>query len=139
MKKKNFIVIGAILALTTIATPTVFTINHAANTDSPPNYPVNEQGQTFGSGPFPEGPSQEPDLIEAKGENGVEGYVKSSDLSPTVSSPEEAIAFQKSKEATGYRSIPLYELDGKTVIGEFRLYSSNGINEIKHNPKFNYD
>ncbi|TQK74277.1 hypothetical protein FB479_102920 [Brevibacillus sp. AG162] len=133
MKKKNIIVIGAILAITTIATPTVFIINHASNIDSPSNYPVNEQGQSFGAGPFPEGASQEPDLIKAEGEKGVEGYVRSSDLSPAVSTPEEAIAFQKIIEATGFRSIPLYKSDGKTVIGEFRLYSSNKINEIKQN------
>lgn len=122
MKKKNITVLGAISVLTIIGIPTVLTLN----ADSTPNYPINEQGQTYGRAPFPPGPTQEPDLIKATGENGVEGYVKSSDLSPSVSSPEEAIAFQKSISATGYRSIPLYELDGKTVIGEFRLYSSNG-------------
>ncbi|MDF2682171.1 MAG: pPPM1a [Brevibacillus sp.] len=93
--------------------------------DKVPNYPVNEQGQTYGSGlSLLPGPSKEPDLLLAKGENGIVGYVKSSDLSPSVSSPEEAIAYQKSMEAVGYRSIPLYKLDGITVIGEFRLYSS---------------
>ncbi|WP_429842377.1 hypothetical protein [Brevibacillus sp. FIR094] len=124
MNKKNITVLGAILALTTIASPTVFTKNHAANTDSPPNYPINEQGQTYGSDPLTIEPSQKPDLLKATGENGVEGYVKTSDLRPPVSSPEEAIAFQKITEATGYRSIPLYETDGKTVIGEFRLHFS---------------
>lgn len=86
-----------------------------------PNYPVNEQGQTYSNGPFPAGPEQEPELIKAEGENGVIGYVKSSDLDPQVSSPEEAIVYMKSIENVDYISIPLYKSDGKTVIGEFRL------------------
>lgn len=120
MKKKNITVLGAILILTIIGIPTVLTLN----ANSTPNYPINEQGQTYGSDPLTIEPSQEPDLLEATGENGVEGYVKTSDLRPPVSSPEEAIDFQKITEATGYRSIPLYESDGKTVIGEFRLHFS---------------
>ncbi|MGG4442881.1 hypothetical protein [Brevibacillus fortis] len=129
MMKKNITVLGAILILTIIGIPTVLTLN----ANSTPNYPINEQGQTYGSDPLTIEPSQEPDLLEATGENGVEGYVKTSDLRPPVSSPEEAIAFQKITEATGYRLIPLYESDGKTVKGEFRLYSSKEINEIKQN------
>ncbi|GIP37022.1 hypothetical protein J31TS4_03020 [Paenibacillus sp. J31TS4] len=85
------------------------------------NYPVNEQGQTYGQGPYPPGPSKEPDLIKAVGENGVVGYVKSSDLDPKVNSPEEAVAYQKSKEGQGGITIPLYEADGKTVIGTFKV------------------
>lgn len=86
-----------------------------------PNYPVNEQGETYGHGPFPAGRDLGPDLIKAEGENGVIGYVKSSDLDAPVSSPEEALAYMKSLENVDYISIPLYETDGKTVIGEFRL------------------
>ncbi len=89
-----------------------------------PVYPVNEQGQTYGHGPYPSGPLQEPDLMSAKGEKGVVGYVKSSDLDSQVSSPEEAMVYQESMEGAGYKSIPLYESDGKTVIGEYRM--SNG-------------
>ncbi|WP_028608384.1 hypothetical protein [Paenibacillus harenae] len=89
-----------------------------------PDYPTNEQGQTFGSGPFPAGEVKEPDLIMAEGENGVVGYVKSSDLVPSVSSPEEALAHNKLMKELGYKSLPLYEADGKTIIGEFRMYSS---------------
>lgn len=31
-----------------------------------PNYPVNEQRQTYGYGPYPYGPTQEPELIKAE-------------------------------------------------------------------------
>ncbi|MGG1660856.1 hypothetical protein [Brevibacillus sp. NRS-1366] len=125
MKMKNITVLGA-LALTIIGIPTVFTLNHAANADSASNYPFNEQGQTYGPVPHSSKSTHLPDLISATGENGVVGYVKATDLDPKVSSPEEAIAYQKSIEAIGYKSVPLYKSDGKTVIGEFRLYSSNG-------------
>ncbi|WP_232699113.1 hypothetical protein [Brevibacillus daliensis] len=120
-----------------IGIPTVFTTYSAVNADSStnsittveekvPDYPVNEQGQTYGHVPYHSGPTtQEPDLISTVGENGVVGYVKASDMAPSVSSPEEAIAYQESMEAIGYKSIPLYESDGKTVIGEFIMYSSN--------------
>lgn len=51
----------------------------------------------------------------AVGENGVVGYVKSSDLNgSSFSSPEEVIAHQEALlKAGGYESIPLYESDGK--------------------------
>ena len=90
-----------------------------------PEYPVNEQGQTYGHAPVLENQTlQEPDLIEARGENGVSGYVKASDLDSEVSNPEEALAYQENIQADGYVAIPLYKSDGKTVIGEFRMYST---------------
>ena len=92
--------------------------------DEIPTYSVNGNGKTYGNGPYPAGEIQEPDLIRAHGVNGVEGYVKSSDMSPSFSTPEEALAYQKEIEKVGYLSIPLYESDGKTVIGEFTMFSS---------------
>jgi len=100
-------------------------------------YPVNEQGQTYGPHISADDPyyetSGDPDLMKARGENGVEGYVKATDLrGPQFSLPEEAIAHQEAvKAAGGYRSIPLYESDGKTVIGEFRLYLNYSIPGIE--------
>ncbi|MBY0083613.1 MULTISPECIES: hypothetical protein [Brevibacillus] len=131
MKKKVFIgaalvVIGLVAALVINQSGALFsTMNYkGALSQNTPNYPINEQGQTYGEGPYPVGTTQVPDLISATGENGVNGYVKASDLNTNVSSPEEAYAYQKSMEELGYKSIPLYKSDGKTVIGEFRLYSS---------------
>lgn len=88
-----------------------------------PDYPINENGQTYGA--YPYGATVEPDLVLADGENGVTGYIKASDLGSSASSPEEAIASQDAVKDVGYKSIPLYEADGKTVIGEFRLYYSD--------------
>ncbi|CCC86299.1 hypothetical protein PPM_p0149 (plasmid) [Paenibacillus polymyxa M1] len=91
-----------------------------------PNYSINKEGQTYGHGPYPSGSKHGPDLIKAEGENGVIGYVKSSDMETSVSSPEEALTDQKSIKNAGYKSIPLYDSDGTTVIGEFKMYSSKG-------------
>ncbi|WKL02440.1 hypothetical protein Q0F98_40860 [Paenibacillus amylolyticus] len=43
-------------------------------------YPINEQGQTYGEGPFLPGKTKEPDLVKAENEDGVVGYIKTSDL-----------------------------------------------------------
>ncbi|WP_144940629.1 hypothetical protein [Paenibacillus sp. 32O-W] len=129
-------IVGVLLALAlAIGIPTVSVINSDENADfsnsipttngNVPDYSENEQGDKIGHGPFAPGPSQEPDLIRAEGGDGVVGYVKASDMNPSFSSPEEAIANQEAIEEIGYRSIPLYDSDGKTVIGEFKMYPSN--------------
>ncbi|MFJ8103426.1 hypothetical protein [Lysinibacillus sp. NPDC096212] len=90
-------------------------------------YPVNAQGETYGT-VHTDGSGKiitSPDLIETKGENGVLGYVKEKDLNPRFTSPEEALAHQKAVDIAGYKSIPLYKSDGKTIIGEFKLGSEN--------------
>lgn len=86
------------------------------------DYLVNEWGQTYGSGPYHHGEDTEPDLLLAEGDGGVVGYVKSVDLNSAYSSPEEAIGYQNMIENTGYHSIPLYESDGVTIIGEFKMF-----------------
>jgi hypothetical protein len=64
-------------------------------------------------------PENQPDLVEAIGTNGVTGYVRSSDLQPAApTSPADAV---KRQAAAGARSIPLYAVDGTTVIGSFEL------------------
>lgn len=85
-----------------------------------PAYQVNDSGQTYGV----IGEGAEPDLIGVYATNGKQGYVLKSELDAAsghpsqFKSPEEALAWQ---EEFGYddRSIPVYEPDGKTVIGEF--------------------
>ena len=46
-------------------------------------YPVNENGDTFGSAAAVSDPSNEPDLIRVLATNGKEGYAKKTDLDPT--------------------------------------------------------
>ena len=81
-------------------------------------YQVNQSGQTYGK--FVD-PSVEPDLISAIGIDGKNGYVLSSDLiGSDPATPEEAVKHQMEKEK-GNQRIPLYDKDGKTVIGQFEL------------------
>lgn len=85
-----------------------------------PNYQRNMAGETFGSLSQAEVDADAPDLILAHGRNGakgIDGYVRSKDLIlPMPKSPEEAVA----QNTTKIRSIPLYAVDGKTVVGEYR-------------------
>ena len=69
-----------------------------------------------------------PDLILAIGTNGKTGYVKSADLNMSnITTPDQAVAFasyveaQMAAQSQSPPTIPLYESDGVTVIGEFEL------------------
>ncbi|OAB43315.1 hypothetical protein [Paenibacillus antarcticus] len=97
--------------------------NYAINQSSvqAPNFPKNESGQTYGSASDATSPYTEPDLIKAYGVDGTNGYVLKKDLDGEMpTTPEEALAQQKSRPAGG-RDIPLYDVDGKTVIGVFHI------------------
>ncbi|GGH65433.1 hypothetical protein GCM10008014_44800 [Paenibacillus silvae] len=81
-------------------------------------YPVNESGQTYGKSLDP---LVAPDLVFAKGVDGKTGYVLSSDLiGSDPATPEEAVKRQLEQEQ-GNQLIPLYDKDGKTVIGQFEI------------------
>ncbi len=78
---------------------------------------INESGESFG----PEGFGDSFDLIAAIGNDGESGYVRSEDLNgPNFNSPEEAIAWQE-QNLRETRDIPLYSIDGNTIIGTFTL------------------
>jgi hypothetical protein len=80
-------------------------------------YPQNEKGQTYGSALDAPSYEDEPDLIKAYGIDGTIGYVKKEDLDgPEPKTPEEAVRL--SNEAKP-REIPLYDVDGETIIGKF--------------------
>ena len=84
----------------------------------------NAAGQTYGLPTEVEGVSVEPDLIRAHATNDRIGYVKNSERKvasgdPSLfKSPEEALHWQANRPK-GPVSIPVYDLDGVTVIGEF--------------------
>ncbi|SDK41747.1 hypothetical protein SAMN05428961_10221 [Paenibacillus sp. OK060] len=85
------------------------------------NYPKNKKGQTYGSSADATSPETEPELISAIGEDGTSGYVLKKDLDGALpKSPEEAIAIQNSRSPEG-RDIPLFDVDGVTVIGVFHV------------------
>ncbi|HAM80162.1 hypothetical protein [Ornithinibacillus bavariensis] len=106
------------------------------------NFPKNQAGQTYGSAAMAKSPQEEPDLIVAIGVNGEEGYVYREDLDGEMpSTPEEALAIQKQTEkkmalvAAGtpvvVRTIPLYDVDGVTVIGEFDIINVSNPDRYK--------
>ena len=96
---------------------------------SAPHYEKNASGQTYGSELYATSLETQPDLILAEGEDGTTGYVRSEDLNgDEPKSPEEALA--KQKMAASFRTIPLYDADGKTVIGKFKV-DKGQIGDIK--------
>jgi hypothetical protein len=84
-------------------------------------FPRNANGQTYGSVISRPGlvtPGSVPDLIKAQGVDGTIGYVRFTDLQgPQPKNPQEAVALSKKNLASPRHLIPLYAVDGKTVIG----------------------
>lgn len=82
----------------------------------------NAEGDTYGV----ENANGTPDLIAVIATNGRSGYAHRTDLdeingtaaSKTFKSPEEALEWQEAQRGK-ILSVPVYEADGKTVIGEF--------------------
>lgn len=84
-------------------------------------FPKNNNGQTYGSAADASSPEMEPELISAEGVDGTKGYVLKKDLDgEKPKSPEEAIAIQNRRPPGGV-DIPLYDVDGETVIGVFHM------------------
>lgn len=83
------------------------------------NLPKNESGETYGSGdltPY----ERKPDLIKAMGMDGTIGYIRRAEADgPMPNTPEEALAIQAKQ--TNPRYINLYESNGKTIIGKFKI------------------
>ncbi|CEQ17413.1 hypothetical protein [Paraclostridium sordellii] len=88
-------------------------------------FKTNDNGETYGTYiDKGDGEYEEPDLMAVVGVNDVEGYVKKVDLydeENQPNNPEEAIAYMEKREKEGPRLIPVYEKDGRTVIGEYRI------------------
>lgn len=97
-----------------------------------PVYSKNELGQTYGSAISASSPETEPDLILVIATNGSEGYVSKADLdvangtaaASNFKSPADALEWQKSKAGQSV-SIPVYQSNGKTVIGSFTVTSDS--------------
>lgn len=85
-----------------------------------PTFKKNAKGETYGSGAYAMSPEEEPDLMSAVATNGKSGYIRTSELeaaAPPPANPEEAAK----NEGPLRDSIPVYESDGTTIIGEFRI------------------
>lgn len=77
---------------------------------------VNEKGETYGSEIMADTMGVELDLIAACGTNNTLGYVRSSDLNSSKIDNPKNITILKSK-----RTIPLYNEEGITIIGDFEI------------------
>ncbi|WP_052356735.1 hypothetical protein [Faecalimicrobium dakarense] len=88
-------------------------------------FETNNNGETYGTYiDKGNGEWEEPDLMEVVGLNDVEGYVRKADLYDEANqpnNPEEALAYMEKREKEGPRIIPVYEKDGKTEIGKYRI------------------
>ncbi|WP_143102959.1 hypothetical protein [Agrococcus baldri] len=88
-----------------------------------PEYAVNAEELTYGSAADAISPDTEPDLILVEYSAGMTGYVLKSDLDGAQgpgdeATPEEVLAWQ-AVEGQSDRSIPVYDVSGQTIIGEF--------------------
>lgn len=107
------------IAITIVIFANGFSIFSASAGIQDKKYSINRNGETYGNLLTAIYVGYESDLIEAIGINGVEGYVKSTDLNlPLPSSPSEAV--KATKNATS-RTINLYDKDGEEVIGLFQI------------------
>ena len=87
-------------------------------------YPKNENEQTYGPDLSGLNPDEigVPDLILAQGENGIIGYANKVELEgPMPKNPEEAVKLNNPPP----RAVPLYAVDGETVIGKFWIGKEN--------------
>ena len=98
-----------------------------------PDWPTNASQQTYGSILEANSPEDAPDLVLVATREGEPGYVKRTELDAAtganVSSPKEAVAWQKTQTARAAKAastfLDVYDQDGKTVIGKFEVqYSS---------------
>lgn len=99
-------------------------------------YPVNENGQTYGLDWMGDDYEKHaPDLIAATGVNGKTGYVKRSDLEDSdwaeVKNPDDALEYMERKNKRQgknyYRVIPVFKKDGVTEIDQFWEYNGAGV------------
>ncbi len=93
------------------------------------DWATNGSGQTYGA----ENPDGIPDLIAVVATNGREGYVHRAELEEAngtaaareFTSPEDAIKWQEERAGKTF-TVPVYEADGTTQIGEFVIESGVG-------------
>lgn len=130
--KLKFCVIGLLVSVL-VAGYGISTISSADNDDKISKtidtirgyFETNDNGETYGTYiDKGDGEWEEPDLMAVVGLNDVDGYVRKVDLydkSFNPNTPEEFLAYVEERDRKGPRVIPVYEKDGKTVIGEYRI------------------
>lgn len=101
IKKKGVLVtaFSIIIAVALLSTIVLYS-NTIANAEDSKEYPVNENGLTYGSAANAGDPDREPDLILVAATNGEEGYVYKEDLdaaSGMTETPEEAVRLTENR------------------------------------------
>lgn len=86
--------------------------NLIATLDEDGQYPVNANGESYGSTLLFDIVGEEPDLIQAEGMDGTEGYVRKTELYADYNLGSEDIL------------IPLYDING-TEIGSLMVYDAD--------------
>lgn len=86
-------------------------------------YEVNENGLTYGSGFYAESLDDSPDLIQAIGINGVEGYVYSKDINLELNNLDEVIDYINTGQPD--YTVPVYTEDGVTVVDTFEIITED--------------
>ncbi len=85
-------------------------------------YSKNQNGETYGSAADAKSIDAVPDLIRAYGVDGKVGYIRSSDFYQEMpKTPEEALAKQRQMQPFSVKKIPLYDVNGVNIIGEFEV------------------
>ncbi|PSR25467.1 MAG: peptidase M56 BlaR1 [Sulfobacillus thermosulfidooxidans] len=113
-------ILGIGLVFGTVVSTMTYAISNAASTypnNPAPRFPKNVHGQTYGSIANVTSMSQYPDLVLVQATNGKVGYVYAHQLDggPMPKTPQQAIAMNPK----GPRIIPVYAVNGMTVIGHF--------------------
>lgn len=119
---------SAIAQMPEVLSPTGVTASSGTPTKemAAPSYSLNSIGLSYGSALSATSPENEPDLILVVATNGLEGYVYKSDLdaangteaAKSFTSPEQAVRWQETQGLQD-RMIAVYNVDGKTKIGDF--------------------
>ena len=104
-------------------------LNDIANDENVYEIKANEYGQTYGSELAATEYGNGPELISVEMDNGKTGYVYRDEFYDNANqpnNPEEAVDYmnmvEKNVKKYGYyKSISVYEEDGKTEIGSFKI------------------
>lgn len=82
------------------------------------SFPVNQNGDTYGTVRTAKIVGYKPDLIAAVGNGGIEGYIRIEDMRPNITCDADIEAYYEKLDTDP--DIPLYNLNG-TVIGSFTI------------------
>lgn len=116
---------GGVAVATSISNDQLPAPSSSNSMTRPFDFPVNKNGQTYGSLADSTSVDNVPDLVLVETPDGTTGYISGPALieaeGGNVSSPKEALAWQWSKDLQGSPELAVYEVDGKTQVGVMTL------------------